>query len=249
MPNATAPERGLRSASSCDVLQLLRRSESDAQMTSTLPTAPASHPSTIVVDALAELTAFYDDAVSVCVLRRPRDPDVVRFAAEGLLDAGADRILRLDVARLDLGELVPTGARSPPGARAFVEDVRLLVGVYADLFAADHVGLRLKVMGAPMCPRFHVDHVGVRMVCTYHGPGTEWLEPGDVDRSRIGHAAGGLPDTESGLILHRAPIQRLDPFDVGLFKGEAWPGNAGRGAVHRSPPGDARRVLVTIEAL
>jgi hypothetical protein len=78
---------------------------------------------------------------------------------------------------------------------------------------------------------------------------TEWLDHADVDRARIGHAAGGLPDTESGLIRSGAQIQQMRRFEVGLFKGEAWEGNLGRGAVHRSPAGGARRVLLTLEAL
>ena len=75
------------------------------------------------------------------------------------------------------------------------------------------------------------------------------LDHVDVDRSRLGHAAGGLSDAESGLIRSGAPILQMSPFEVGLFKGEAWEGNTGRGAVHRSPSGGARRVLLTLEAL
>jgi len=36
--------------------------------------------------------------------------------------------------------------------------------------------------------------------------------------------------------------------DVGLFKGDVWPGNEGGGAVHRSPAA-APRLLLTIDPL
>lgn len=57
---------------------------------------------------------------------------------------------------------------------------------------------------------------------------------------------------ESG--RYRAPrdVQRMRPFDIGLLKGEAWPGNVGRGIVHRSPAvptSAARRVFVSIEGV
>jgi hypothetical protein len=38
-------------------------------------------------------------------------------------------------------------------------------------------------------PRFHVYHATVRLVCTYAGPTSEWLEERDVDRSILVGAA------------------------------------------------------------
>lgn len=204
--------------------------------------------STVHVDALADLTALYDDAVNVCVLRRSVDAEVHRFVTEALIEDTPARTFRLDAASPDLAGLFPASANAP-GARAFTEEIRLLARVYADLLDVERLGLRITVTRGAMCPRFHVDRVGMRMVCTYQGPGTEWLDHEDVDRSRLGHAAGGLSDAESGLIRSGAPILQMSPFEVGLFKGEAWEGNTGRGAVHRSPSGGARRVLLTLEAL
>jgi SAM-dependent methyltransferase len=93
-----------------------------------------------------------------------------------------------------------------------------------------------------MCPGFHVDRVGIRLVCAYVGPGTEWLPEPQVDRVALGRR-------EPGGVLRLGAPARLAIGAVGLLKGEAWPGNEGRGAVHRSPPVAAgeRRVLLTIE--
>jgi Protein of unknown function (DUF1826) len=38
-------------------------------------------------------------------------------------------------------------------------------------------------------PHFHVEHATVRLVCTYAGPTSEWLEERDVDRSLLAGAA------------------------------------------------------------
>lgn len=214
----------------------------------TPPLVSASSASTAHVDALADLAAVYDPAVNVCVLRRAVDPVVHRFVTETLSEDDDARIFRLDAASPDLDGLFSAGMDAS-GARAFSEEIRLLADVYAELLGAERLGLRLAVTRGAMCPRFHVDRVGVRMVCTYQGPGTEWLDHADVDRARIGHAAGGVADTESGLIRSGARIQQMRLFEVGLLKGEAWEGNLGRGAVHRSPAGGARRVLLTLEAL
>ena len=94
-----------------------------------------------------------------------------------------------------------------------------------------------------MCPRFHVDHVPLRLITSYAGVGSEWLEEGAMPRSRLGQ-----PDAEP---TDEAVIQRLDTGHVALAKGEKWQGNEGRGLIHRSPqpPAGQRRLLLTLDWL
>jgi hypothetical protein len=101
-----------------------------------------------------------------------------------------------------------------------------------------------------MCPRFHVDSVTCRLVCTYGGIGTEWLEDAYVDRSKLGRASAGLKDEQSGLILDPDAISAMPAYAVGLLKGRTWEGNEQHGAVHRSPqvhPALPRRLLLTLD--
>ena len=63
--------------------------------------------------------------------------------------------------------------------------------MFADLTAAERLGVRLARLDEPMCPRFHVDHVGVRLLTTYCGVGAEWLPPDQVDRCFPGWKGGG----------------------------------------------------------
>jgi len=114
------------------------------------------------------------------------------------------------------------------------------------------VGLRLEVLHNVMCPRFHVDRTGIRMTCTYLGPGTEWIDDVQVDRTRLGPGANGLPDTRSGLFTDERSIEAASCFDVVLLKGTLWQGNTARGAIHRSPataPSDNPRILLVMDAL
>jgi hypothetical protein len=100
-----------------------------------------------------------------------------------------------------------------------------------------------------MCPRFHIDKLGCRLVSTYQGPGTEWLSNDDVDRSKLGAGNMGLSDDVSGLYSQAADIQQVNKGDIVLLKGEGWYGNEGLGAVHRSPavaPGE-KRVVLTLD--
>lgn len=130
-----------------------------------------------------------------------------------------------------------------PGQSAFLADVAWLVGAYACLLDARRIGLRLRVLDKAMCPRFHVDHVPLRLITSYAGVGSEWLEEGDMSRSRLGQAAAEPQD--------EACIRRLGAGHVALAKGEKWQGNEGQGLIHRSPqpPAGERRLLLTLDWL
>lgn len=152
--------------------------------------------------------------------------------------------------------IVTTAANPDPGGLLFDADAAalhadwcLLIDIYATLTGATTLGLRLHVLTGAMCPRFHTDRVGLRLICTYAGAGTEWLADEHVRRDRLGHRADGLHDTDSGAVC--GPIQRMSAGAIALLKGEAWPGHEGRGCVHRSPAADddTPRLIFTIDAL
>lgn len=116
--------------------------------------------------------------------------------------------------------------------RALVEDAAVLARLFCDAMGLATVELRLEVVRTDSCRKFHADYVTARLITTYVGEGTQWLDEADADRV----ATGGEPQR----------IHRLAPFDVGLFKGKL---SAERPAIHRSPPiigtdGGARLLLV-----
>jgi hypothetical protein len=76
-----------------------------------------------------------------------------------------------------------SGAADLHGYEGFVADVAWLVAAYTCLLGARRIGLRLRVLDGAMCPRFHVDNVPVRLLTTYAGSGSQWLEEGAIDRS------------------------------------------------------------------
>ena len=55
------------------------------------------------------------------------------------------------------------------GYEGFIADVSWLVSAFACLLGAKRIGLRLRALDKAMCPRFHVDHVPVRLITTYCG--------------------------------------------------------------------------------
>lgn len=150
------------------------------------------------------------------------EPQDLRFvgAPRGL----ADRLLR---------ELASAGFGGDPQLHsALAEDAAQLARLFCAAMDIATFELRLEVVRTDSCRRFHADYVSARLITTYVGEGTDWLD--DADAERVG--AGTEP--------HR--INRLAAFDVALFKGKLA---TDRPAIHRSPPiagtaGGARLLLV-----
>lgn len=72
-------------------------------------------------------------------------------------------------------------AQQLPGQTDFLDDLGWLVEAFSCLTGARRIGLRLRVLDKPMCPRFHVDHVPLRLVTTYQGAASEWLDESGLD--------------------------------------------------------------------
>ncbi len=193
------------------------------------------------------LTRILEDDVNLAVWQRQLPLHIADFAALLLsLNEPLAQSLCLELpdedGEPDLSGLA-AGFRDLEAYEGFVADLRWLVSAFACLLGARRIGLRLRVLDKAMCPRFHVDHVPVRLITTYGGIGSQWLEEGAMDREQLGQANAEPNDM--------ANIQQLHSGDVALLKGEKWHGNEGFGLIHRSPqlPAGERRLLLTLDWL
>ncbi|MCQ8180536.1 DUF1826 domain-containing protein [Methylomonas sp. SURF-1] len=207
---------------------------------------------TVVSENFGDLARIYEDPVNLCLIERPR-PNTIELFVQSALQAKT----RLEISQAadpqsyDFAELWPQAANLP-GYDAWTADVAWLTAAYCELFGLRETGLRIRTLDKAMCPRFHVDRVTARLVCSYGGIGTEWLPEYALDRSKLGMGACGQPDEHSGLILDPTAVRQMPAYAVGLMKGEHWEGNEGRGLVHRSPAPTAvqpRRLLLTLDML
>lgn len=112
----------------------------------------------------------------------------------------------------------------PPGAMRdlLIGDIAELVSAYARITKSDLVDVRLERISHDACWKFHRDCVAARLLTTYRGPVTQWVQPR--------HAEQALREQRD----YAGPIEALNINDVAIFKGScAGPGG---GIVHRSPP-------------
>ena len=174
------------------------------------------------IDALA---AILDPAVTLAIWERPSAVPVGSLA-------GFDTI-QMTTAVDRAGEALSTALASHPPAAwhaTIAADVAALATTFAAIMDLSHVVIRLERVIGNACKRWHADYVSVRLISTYRGSGTQWIE-------------------QSVATPHAAALETrrsLDTGTVGLFKGRVLAGD--QAIVHRSPPiegtGEERLLLV-----
>ena len=193
------------------------------------------------------LTRVLDDGVNLAVWQRQLPAHIADFGR--LLLSLNEPLAESLVLELPSDDAEPnlqglaSGFSDLQGYEGFIADVSWLVSAFACLLGAKRIGLRLRALDKAMCPRFHVDHVPVRMITTYSGIGSQWPREGVIDRHQL-----GIPEVEP---VQDLMIEQIATGDVALFKGEKWHGNEGFGLIHRSPqpaPGE-RRLILTLDWL
>jgi hypothetical protein len=105
------------------------------------------------------------------------------------------------------------------------DDIAVLIRSFVRQFGLDRANLRVEVVNKTSCPKFHCDTLHVRMITTYRGPTTQYIER-------------EAPET-----IHDAPLGSLV-----FLKGHRHPTFADR-VHHRSPPmpEGAKRLCVVLD--
>ena len=135
---------------------------------------------------------------------------------------------------------------------AWAADVTRLARLFARLTGTSSFQASLATVHTNKCRKFHTDYKPLRLVCSYAGPGTEWVDDRDTNRDALGHEEACFDTANARIVPRGSSIHRAKAGDVVLLKGELFPGNAGRGAVHRSPPIERtgeRRIVFTLDTL
>lgn len=127
-----------------------------------------------------------------------------------------------DIRRAVASAMEQSGLPAGPMRDWLVSDIEALTRAFAAITANETVDIRLEAVSHDSCWKFHRDYVPVRLLTTYRGPATEWIDPA--------HADAALRAQKE----YDGPIERLEASDVAIFKGK-MAGDA-EGIVHRSPP-------------
>ncbi|MEM7396097.1 MAG: DUF1826 domain-containing protein, partial [Verrucomicrobiota bacterium] len=67
-------------------------------------------------------------------------------------------------------------------------------------------------------------------------PGTQWVPEADVRREELICFAASMDEANQRIVPDARAIQNVETGAVLIFKGDLFPGEEGRGLVHRSAP-------------
>lgn len=199
-------------------------------------------------------------AVSLSLWQRSPDLDLAAWLSQRLqagcaLDCygsgdAIDVPALVDQALCAAGSIPRTPDAEP--RQRFIADVRELVALFCALRpeGKQHVlHVKLSMVDKADCPVLHTDWVTLRMICTYVGAGTEYAAAHAVTRAALCRPLGSHAETNAAILRDPQGLRRMPPFAVGVMKGNGYPGHAGRGLVHRSPPtGSGRRIKLIIDS-
>lgn len=196
-----------------------------------------------MVRSAEELSLIHDPGVNLSLWQRELHPAIAAEVSQLRTDALPDvrcRVDRDDTAASVDRLLTENGVDIDPLPH-WRADIVQIIERFLTLSGAPNAMLRLETTRDDGCTRFHIDQTTLRLLCTYQGPGTEWLHAHQVDRNKLGT---GAPNRE--LIRWGSP-QRFPTGAVGVMRGSRY----GTGLVHRSPPmgdEDSTRVLICLDA-
>ena len=190
----------------------------------------------------ADLTAIYEDFVSLCIWSLPVCKERELYARE-LAKKGFHFRGEISVTDdPDDLQLFPKG----PGESQLTLWVRELANMYATLFGLNSVGLRISGVSRPMCPKFHVDHVPVRLVQSLSGDGSDWYSNPDYFSANVQERDSLSHWLKSAATCRPAHIHQAPSGAVVLMKGTKW-AFKGNPVIHRSPAHNKTRLVLSMD--
>jgi len=200
----------------------------------------------VEVEQLYDLALIHQSDVNFVYFKRSVDDDVDLYARHLVQQSfkGINTVVTsASVAALVTDQLNALGLFSS-GKVKLTRDIIEITLSFLQVTQASHVRLILKVVSDDACRKFHTDAYDLRLLCTYVGKGTEWIEDKYVNRKKIKNGSN------EDIIKDFTQIQSMQPFEVAILKGEIMSRPKGKGIVHRSPPiqhAGEKRLLLRID--
>jgi hypothetical protein len=117
-----------------------------------------------------------------------------------------------------------------------VGDITHLSQQYTKLTGAVHPRVRLDRVEDGGCVLFHEDRMELRILCTYAGPGMQWVANADIDRAQLGLQGRTPAQANAAMVRDPNRIRSVPTGHVAAFKGALHPQNNVGALIHRSAP-------------
>ncbi|MCW5574657.1 MAG: DUF1826 domain-containing protein [Burkholderiales bacterium] len=217
-----------------------------------MATEPASNVLSIhfrYARSAAEFSAIRNPGINLVIWRRNQDPALASVVDGFNAAEDCDVEAVLDAQEPDVWMFLD-GCPAGAARDMLAADIDFLVRRFGVVMGRRAVRAHLETVATDACRLFHVDAAGLRMLVTYSGFGTQWAGNGDVRRDQLTAQGRAFDAANRAIVPRQSDIRTARPWWVLLQKGESYPGNAGNGIVHRSPPVEgtgARRLRLCLD--
>lgn len=194
-------------------------------------TIASNHPS-VLMD-------IHRPGVNLAIWHRPLLAPLLGKALQGLMPAAPFTVVAVG-SSAELPDRLAEQLPGPVPTDLMLDLVNLVAGFLMLDGGGSRARVRLEALVHDGCRKWHADAVGLRMLCTYCGAGTQWL-PINGGAAAARALNGATPSCGTG---------QLPTGAIAVLKGERYPNNEGNGCIHRSPPagpGPRARLLLCID--
>lgn len=124
----------------------------------------------------------------------------------------------------------------------FANDIIQLSNLFKKVTGIENHNIHISTIETTQCPLFHVDFLFYRMICTYTGPGTQWIPNINADRNQLGCGRN------NNMVKDFRLVRETENFDVILMKGDLHSSDPNNGCIHKSPEiQNGSRIFVRID--
>jgi len=182
-----------------------------------------------------EFSAIRNPGINLVIWRRNQDPMLASVIDSYSAATDFDVEAVLDAQEPDVWMFLD-GHPAGTARDMLAADIDFLIRRFGVISGRRAVRAHLETVSTDACRLFHVDAAGLRLLVTYSGFGTQWASNGNVRRDQLTAQGRAFETANRAIVPRQADIRTTRPWWVLLQKGESYPGNAGNGIVHRSPP-------------
>jgi hypothetical protein len=116
------------------------------------------------------------------------------------------------------------------GHNLLKKDIKNLLNHFSQISNNDKLTVFFGSIDTDMCRRFHVDMYELRMLCTYQGQGTMWLNHNNINYEALNNF-----ESKEEIAIKAEDVKQFNTAAVGIVKGALYPNSKIGGLVHRSP--------------
>lgn len=206
-------------------------------------------PSFLISDQISTLREIKKESINISIWERQVNPEINQWIQPFL--ASDFRPCNIHTTtqtfKMDLEKaLVDYQNLYPKGFQQMLSDADMLLQEFSKITQKTTFSVFWAIVKNGMCRRFHTDVNTLRLLCSYAGPGTQWVKPDNINLD-LTHRAKA-----NEMIIHEDEIQQAKPFDVVILKGALQANPETPPILHRSPPVDSeseKRLLFRVDVL